>query len=274
MPPNLEKTLHKTQDEYGDIKVTEHNLVRTLYFGKDKKQTSMFMPEPAVLILSYAQAMASVLMFVDKPENILMVGLGGGSLVQFLRKSCPDSHIDVVELRESVIDIAQEYFHLPENANNLNIIHDDAELYIEWVVQQQKKVYDIILIDVFDQWGPAEVNQNTQFVLNCKSLLGKHGVLSFNLWNRLEDQYYVTYRQLLSLFDGNLLELSLGKRDSNVILFGFNNEHHIKQIRVAEMRASRLKLDFGIEFPKYMKLIQAQNFSILKKIKKHFTLNF
>jgi len=274
MPDKLEKTLYRTQDEHGDIQVAEHNLVRSLYFGKDKKQTSMFMPEPSVLVLSYAQAMTAALMFVNKPQRVLIVGLGGGSLIHFLQKIYPECNIDVVELRESVITIAQNYFLLPENSDRLSVIHEDAEAYAESLSQKQNEAYDIILIDAFDQWGPAEINQNIQFILNCQSLLTKNGILSFNLWNRKEDEYPVTYRRFLSLFKGNLLELSLGKRDSNVILFGFNDEYHIKNIRVAEMRSARLKLDLGIDFPRYMKLIQVQNFSILKKIKKHFSLAF
>ena len=274
MPDKLEKILFKTQDDHGDIQVAEHNLVRSLYFGKDKKQTSMFMPEPSVLVLSYAQAMTAALMFVNQPKKILVVGLGGGSLVQFLLKFYPECEIDVVELRERVISVAQNYFLLPENSDKLSIIHEDALPYVESLAQKQNKSYDIIMIDAFDQWGPADINQDMQFVLNCQSLLNKNGVLSFNLWNRREDEYPATYRRLLSLFKGNLLELSLGKRDSNVILFGFNDEYHIKNIRVAEMRSARLKLDLGIDFPRYIKLIQVQNFSILKKIKKHFTLSF
>ena len=266
--------LYKTQDEFGEIQVAEENLVRSMYFGKDKKQTSMFKPEPAVLVLSYAQAMTSSLMFVDKPKNILMLGLGGGSLVHFLQKVCPDSCIDVVELRESVIKIAREYFFLPANSEKLNIINDDAESYVSYLLDKRKKTYDMILVDAFDQWGPAELNQDMQFILNCQSLLNEKGVISFNLWNRKEDEYPIVYRKLLSLFNGNLLELSLGKVDSNVILFGFKEDYHIKQIRTAEMCSARLKLDYGIDYPRYMKLIQVQNFSILKKIKKHFSLTF
>ena len=274
MPSAAEKILHKARDEFGDIQVAEQNLVRSLYFGKDKKQTSMFTPEPAVLVLSYAQAMTSSLMFSDQPKNILMLGLGGGSLVHFFQKACPECSIDVVELRESVIKIARDFFFLPENVNKLSIINEDAESYINRLVRQGDKSYDIILVDAFDQWGPADLNHDMQFILNCQSLLNKKGVISFNLWNRKEDEYPAVYRKLLSLFKGNLLELSLGKIDSNVILFGFNDEYHIKHIRTAEMRSVRLKLDFGIDFPRYMKLIQVQNFSIFKKIKKHFSLTF
>ena len=274
MPVTSEKILYKTQDKFGDIQVTEQNLVRSLYFGKDKKQTSMFIPEPAVLVLSYAQAMTSSLMFQNNPQNILLLGLGGGSLVQFLHKAYPKCCIDVVELRKCVIKIACDYFFLPNNSETISVENKDAETFVSELVSKGEKTYDIILVDAFDQWGPADLNQDMQFILNCQALLKKNGVVGFNLWNRKEDEYPVVYRQLLSLFKGNLLELSLGKLDSNVILFGFNNEYHIKNIRTAEMRAAKLQLDFGIDFPRFMKLIQVQNFSILKKIKKHFTLSF
>jgi len=274
MPPISEKLLHKSRDRFGDILVTEQNLIRTLYFGNEKKQTSMFVPEPSVMVLRYAQAMVSALMFEAKPKKILIIGLGGGSLIHFLLKSYPDCEIDIVELRRSVINIAKEYFFVPVNSPNITIAHGDAKPHVQQLAEHNAEIYDLILVDAFDEWGPAEINNDAQFVLNCQQLLKKKGVLSFNLWNREMDKYPAVYRKFLSLFDGNLLELSMGKRDSNVLLFGFNSDYHIKHIRAAEMRAIKLKMNCGIDFPRYMTLIQHQNFTLVKKIKKHFSLSF
>ncbi|HFE38613.1 MAG TPA: hypothetical protein ENK06_09405 [Gammaproteobacteria bacterium] len=140
------------------------------------------------------------------------------------------------------------------------------------MTREHAETYDIILIDAFSQWGPADVNHDKPFILNCQSLLNNQGIIGFSLWNRKEDQFHTIHRRMCSLFNENLLSLSLGKRDSNVVLFGFKNDYPLKNIRAAEMRAARLLLDWGINFPNYMKLIQIQNLSLLKNIKKHFSV--
>ena len=44
------------------------------------------------------------------PQNVLIVGLGGGSLPRALAAMLPATHIDVVEIDPAVTRVARSYF--------------------------------------------------------------------------------------------------------------------------------------------------------------------
>lgn len=54
--------------------------------------------------------------FLDVPVSVLLVGLGGGGLPQFLRDFVPNVTVEVVELDPVVMDVAKEWFgFLPDD---------------------------------------------------------------------------------------------------------------------------------------------------------------
>lgn len=46
----------------------------------------------------------------DRPVSVLMVGLGGGGLAQFLRDFVPGASVEVVELDPVVLEVAKDFF--------------------------------------------------------------------------------------------------------------------------------------------------------------------
>jgi len=263
----VEKTLYKSQDQFGALSVVETNMVRSLYFGNDKKQSSLFVPDPSVLVLPYAQAMMTSLIFSKKPEKILLVGLGGGSLIHFLLRAFPDVKIDVVEIRESVIELAYQFFFLNEFSDNVNIICADAEEYVS-ANSDIRNNYDLILVDAFDCNGPADINAKENFLQECRYMLNTTGVICFNLWNRITDSYSSSFQRLQKVFTGNILELRLGRQNSNVVVFGFKSDWYMDDEVQNQQYAIELNEKYGIDFPRYLNVIQSQNFSIIEKIKK------
>jgi len=266
-----EEILFNSRDEFSEISITEHAMIRNLYFGNDKKQSSVFVPEPSVLILPYSQAMTLSMLFKPEPARVLLIGLGGGSLAQFLLKAYPGCEIDVVELRSHVIELCHEYFLLPKGLHHLHIHHNNAKDFVENQLKEREKKYDIIFLDAFDQHGPADINNNTQFLYNCKHLLSKNGVLCTNLWNRREDVYHQWYRNFCKQFDDNCLELRLGKINSNVVVFGFAEACGARTFHKLNHRAEEYKIQLGVDFPKYLKMIHSQNNFFIKRIKRLFS---
>lgn len=260
-----ETIIHKSNDDYGEVLIKEEGMIRTLYFGNDNKQSCVFMPDPSVLILQYAQAMTASLLFNPEPKRILMVGLGGGSLVQFFMKACPNARVDVLELRESVIRLSHEYFQVPATQKKLNIIETDAKEYILSQAIKKSQEYDLILIDAFDAWGPAQLNNEDNFILSCQTLLKLDGVICFNLWNRKQDAFQHMSSHLSQLFSENILELRLGKQDSNVIVFGFSNSEKIRSIGHCQRHVFPLKEQFGIDYVRFFNMLEVQNYSTLKR---------
>ena len=82
---------------------------------------------------------------LDNYKDILILGMGGGSVLKTLRKKfLYKNNIVAVEIDPVMIQIAKEEFGISQ-ANNLEIICDDATHFIS----ANKKQYDLIIIDVF-----------------------------------------------------------------------------------------------------------------------------
>ena len=109
-----ETTQYRARDKFGEIRVAERGLIRFLYFGHDTQQSATLKGHTHALIMKYAQAMSLVLLFNPAPKRVLIVGLGGGSLVNFFLATFPDVLVEVIELRPAVVEIAHTYFHLTD----------------------------------------------------------------------------------------------------------------------------------------------------------------
>jgi len=267
-----ERIIYKCADEFGDIHVAEKGLIRTLYFGNEKKQSCVFLPDPTVLVLHYAQAMTTSILLNPNPKKILIVGLGGGSLLQFISKVYPNAKIEVLELREKVIELSHEFFYVPEEIPNVKIICTDAKDYIEKKTKKNSQEYDLMLIDAFDAWGPSELTKDENFLTACQAMLTCHGVMSINLWNRKEDYFNFVSRRLSSLFNGGILQLKLGKVDSNVIVFCFADHEKAQEITKLKTEAAEQKENLGIDYVRFVKLLASQNFSFVERIKKRVSI--
>ncbi|MBT6146034.1 MAG: spermidine synthase, partial [Gemmatimonadetes bacterium] len=92
----------------------------------------MFVARPDELALEYTRCMMMALLFLDAvPRRVLMLGLGGGSLVKFLLRWCQDCDVDVAELRPAVVDVAQRFFGLPETDDRLHLHIGDGNAYVQ-----------------------------------------------------------------------------------------------------------------------------------------------
>ena len=94
------------QDEGGLIEVVDHDGLRSLHFGSAVRQSSMFLSAPTRLHMPYEQVMMGFLMFNPEPARMLLIGLGGGSITKFLLEHCDHTHVQVVEQRARVVEVA------------------------------------------------------------------------------------------------------------------------------------------------------------------------
>jgi spermidine synthase len=129
------------------------------------------------------------------PENVLLLGMGGGSVVSIIRDEFRlEIPITAVEIDPAVIRIAGEHFG-SGNYGNLEIVCADAAEYIKIA----DGPFGMIVIDLFvDNTVPAPFT-GTPFLSNCRSKLARGGILLFNFIVDTAAQHD-QYRELL----GNL----------------------------------------------------------------------
>ena len=181
MAPIRETVIHRSCWDKQDIEIVDTPLHRSLYFGKRTLQSRQFTKSPHLLALAYTQYMMSSLLFLNStPNSVLLIGLGGGSLVNFIHHFYPACQIDAVDSSPHIIDIAKAYFQTP-HTNGVLIHCENGSDYVNRIPSEKK--YDLVLIDAYNEHGMSAKIYNASFFEKCTAHLAPNGVLSCNLWS-------------------------------------------------------------------------------------------
>lgn len=103
------------------------------------------------------------------PQNILCLGLAGGSIVHIIKNELQlAGHITAIEYDEVMVQIANKYFGL-QQFNNVNVIVADAFEYI--AKNADTALFDLIIVDLFEDNKVAanifETDFNEQLLNIC-----------------------------------------------------------------------------------------------------------
>lgn len=177
------KELYRTEDEYGSIVVIEQGNKRILNFASKYQQSSVLVNNPYFLVHEYTQIMLLGMIFIES-KNITLLGLGGGGLVQCLNHYYPKIKISAIELRKKVIDIAYQWFYLPQH-KNVNVICADAHQYIK---QEKSETADLLLSDLYEAHGISETQEQVDFISCCYRALSTNGWMVINFHKMPEEK--------------------------------------------------------------------------------------
>jgi spermidine synthase len=175
------------RSDFSHVRVRQQGSVRTLLFvrdnGEEATETIMNLRKPYELQADYARYMFASYLLRPKPSEVLIVGLGGGAMVQFLMHYDPLVHIDAVEIDPLVVQTADRYFDT-RTGGNVNIVTTDGLQYLEGTQKQ----YDVIYMDAFlkpsadtDATGVPLRLKTIAFYKSVQNKLGPQGLVVFNL---------------------------------------------------------------------------------------------
>jgi spermidine synthase len=112
-----------------------------------------------------------------KPNNVLIIGLGGGSCARILRKLWPQTHITGVDFDETIVDLGKKYLGLSEA--NADIVVSDAYEYVKSACNE-KKEYSLIIVDLYVGQEFPVIFESDGFLENIKKALPQNGIVVFN----------------------------------------------------------------------------------------------
>lgn len=170
----MTKKLYRIEDDHGVIIVSQHGNRRVLSFDSELEQSSVYLNKPYYLDHDYMQVMLLSLLFVEA-RHITLLGLGGGALVHCLTHYFPQMTYSVVELRQAVIDVAKEWFELP-NVAQLQLHQSDAGEYLA----SNPDSTDIIFSDIFSADDMCESQGQLSYIESCYAALNEAGCLALN----------------------------------------------------------------------------------------------
>jgi spermidine synthase len=172
---NLDGRLLYADESNGQtIEVREQGDLRWLHFGGHAIQALMRLDRPDELLLPYNIAMLGALLFVDKPRHLLNLGLGSGSFERFFRARMPGLSVTSVESNATVVDLARQYFFIPQQQSVFIQSADDFLL-------RHKKIYDLIFCDIFAGDHHPTFMEQAPFYESLSRCLRENGVVAMNL---------------------------------------------------------------------------------------------
>jgi spermidine synthase len=223
------------------LEVTEERGVRTLHLGSRAIQSAMRTSRPWDLELAYTRAMMGFVMFNAMPQDVLMIGLGGGSLAKFIRRHREQTRITAVEIDPRVIAAARAHFELPPDDDTLRVIEADGALY----VRQHPASADVILLDGFDAGNQVAALATQTFYDACRRVLRPGGMLVVNLWGRDRD-FAEYFARLTRAFDGETGWLSVQNK-TNVIVFAFAEAGAQVRLEAVKPQLADLSKRWGLD---------------------------
>lgn len=175
-----ERVLERASSDYNDIVVTQAGSVRTMYFVQGDRwliESRLDLRDPDALSLSVFRSMRAALLLQPAPKRVLMVGVGGGQLSNFLFSRLPGVEIDAVDIDPEVVRLARAYFQIPDNARYRTHV-GDGRLFVE---QQRQADTDLLILDAFRGTSVPFHLRTRQFYGACRARLRPGGALVANL---------------------------------------------------------------------------------------------
>jgi spermidine synthase len=148
----------------------------SLSFESTLIQSCMLLEAPDELVLDYTRTMMGFVLFNPAPMHVLMIGLGGGSMLKYMHSNLPMADITTVEISQGVIDMRHEFLIPPDDARHRIVCADGAAF-----LRKPPNTYDLILVDGFDGQGLPEALCSRSFYKHCREALTPGGLLVANV---------------------------------------------------------------------------------------------
>jgi spermidine synthase len=247
--------IHSEHSQYREVLVYEDAGTRCLCFTHEcaiGRQSCVQLSQPDHMVFEYTRMMLGALYVNPDPHDILVIGLGGGTLPRALQKLLPMAQIDVVEIDPAVVRVATQYFDFRSSAQ-LSISTEDGRAYVRRLLREGTRKYDLIMLDAYEREYIPEHLLTREFLQQVQALLRPGGVLAANTWSssHLYPNESVTYHAVF----GDFYNLKSGNR---IILARSGPLPALAEIRRNSERFSSAFTPFGFAAADLLPLFSTQ----------------
>jgi len=193
------------------------------------------------------------LLFNGNAREVLVIGLGGGSIPKYIYYHLPQMRVTAVELNPAMLTVARNQFYLPPDDARLQTIVGDGAVY----VREHPDCADVLMLDAFDNKGLAPDLSSQEFYDSCAEALTADGILVVNLW--ASDKNFDVYLQRIEQsFEGRVLVMPVS-RPGNILVFAFKHDSRDLRWKMLRERAKLLQATFRIEFSEFVERLRDNN---------------
>jgi len=233
------------------LSVSESDGIRSLHVGGEAIQSAMRIDDPFGLALDYTRCMMAFLLFHPHPREVLMIGLGGGSLAKFVHRNLKHARVRAIECDARVLQAARSHFALPpDDARLATEIGDGAQALAP-------QSCDVLMVDGFEDEAQAPGLASQDFYDAAYLALRAPGVLVVNFMND-DPALDRRLRALEQAFGGAVLALP-APSDPNILVFALRGARARLAWTRLRARAVRLERRFGLPFSRYLNALKRMN---------------
>ena len=135
---------------------------------------SVAMKEGGLTGLYYDYALAAPVMAQKSAPSVLVLGNGTGTFASQCVRYFPGASVEGVEIDGKITDLAEKYFHLPEE---VKVTEYDGRAYIQTI----KEKYDVIMVDAYQDITIPFQMSTVEFFTLVRDHLTENGVMVVNL---------------------------------------------------------------------------------------------
>ncbi len=240
---------------FHQLKVADTGGVRLLKF-EHNQQSSMRLDDPFETDIEYVRYFHIALAIQPDIKRVLIVGLGGGSLVKRMWRDYPEMSIDALEIDPDVAEIAHDLFEVPLD-DRIRVIVDDGRHFLS----HSTALYDLIVIDAFDDDHVPPHLLTDEFLRECRDHLANDGVVAYNLIGSVHGDHSKPFRSFyrtitnvwhsvwmfpVGLHESGPIILAFG---GNIVVFGSDIDVPAEELlkRIAKRVEGRVSIaGFGV----------------------------
>jgi len=162
-----------------------------------------------VMVWIWSQSIKNLLPKNFSPESILLLGLGGGSALFWLRRHYPKAYLTVVEIDPVMVSVAKKYFHV-DQIKDLSIVNQDAVEFIK----KAKQKFSLIIMDCYQGFKTPTGFDDIKVLKKMKQV-GENVLLNRIYWDQhkiVTDEFVAKlspHFQIKSVYTASNLIISL-----------------------------------------------------------------
>ncbi len=247
-------SIFKAETAHSSIIIESTDEFWTLRTARQDLQSRINRTQPERLALKNLRFLMGILLFLRPPQNICLLGTGGGGLIHFLRHHYIDSRITAVEIDAELLEIMHRFMALPRADERLTYIIDDAIHYLENCTDR----FDLIIVDLFlGNRSPGWLLQAGS-MQKLRAMLSLQGGLCYNQVIESETDFKAFYASLRRVFHQQTLCLTVEELD-NTIAFAFRQPPPENDIAAYITLANELGTRQNINYMEILSAIYSTN---------------
>jgi len=155
----------------------EIEVIRSLAFGT-YIQVANLTQSGGILFDVWKKPLKKVAGSKKQVASVLILGLGGGTVVKLVKKFWPEAKITGVDLDPIMIELGKKYLGLDEKVVEISI--SDAFNFLATYDSQHTTKFDLILIDLYVGDDFPKKFESENYIQLVRTVLASGGIAIFN----------------------------------------------------------------------------------------------